>query len=57
LNHDVVTAVKLPGNPFMVCESIWTNEREWIPTVLMWWIQLSNHFCFWLNGRSSNNKW
>jgi len=33
LNHDLVTAVKLLGNMFLVCGS---------------WIQLSNHFYFWL---------
>ena len=39
-----------------MCDSIWITERECFPTVLMWWIQLSNHYCFWLSGRSSNIK-
>ena len=56
LNHDFFTAVELLGI-FLVYGSIWFNERDWFSTVLMWWIQLSNHFCFWLSARSSNSKW
>ena len=36
--------------------SIWITERECFPTVLMSWIQISNHVCSWLSGRSSNIK-
>ena len=36
--------------------SIWITERECFPSVLMCWIQISNHFCFWLSERSSNIK-
>jgi len=39
-----------------MCDSIWINEREWFPTILMCWIQLSNYFCFWLSARSSNTN-
>jgi len=55
-SHDFVTAVKLLGNNFMMCDSIWITEREWFPTVLMCWIQIPDHFCIWLSGRSSDIK-
>ena len=57
LYYDFVTAVKLVGNKLLVCGSMWVTKREWFPTVLMWWIQLSSHICCWWIGISSNNKW
>jgi len=47
---------KVGGNKFLLCESIWITERECFPAVLMCRIQISNHFCFWWSGRSSNIK-
>jgi len=56
VNHHFVTAVKLVGNKFLVCESIWITGRECFPTVLICWIQISNYVCSWLSGGSSNMK-
>jgi len=56
VNHLFVTAVKLVGNLFLMCKSIWCTEREYFPSVLVCRIQISNNFCFWLSGRSSKIK-
>jgi len=56
LNHHFVIAVKLLGKLFLMCDSIWITKRECFPTVLVCWIQISNHFFFFLSGRSSNIK-
>jgi len=50
----LLLAVKLVGNKFLVCESIWITGMEWLLIVLMCWIQISNNVCSWLSGRSSN---
>jgi len=46
LNHDFATDIKLLSFLFLICVSMWITEREWFQTVLISWIQLSNHFCF-----------
>jgi len=56
VNHHFTNAVKLVGKYFLVWVSIWITERECFPTGLMCWIQISNHVCYWLSGRSSNIK-
>ena len=53
LNHHFVTAVKLVIKLFLVYVSIWITGIECFPIVLMCWIQISNHFCFWLSERSN----
>jgi len=30
--------------------------KKWFPTVFMWWIQISNHFCYLYIGRFSNSN-
>ncbi len=56
LNHDFVTAVKLLWK--LIC-SVWVHinlKKEWFLIVLVCWLQLSNHFFFWLNGKFSTKE-